>query len=79
MHATFLVSPGGADELERARAAAEELFVLAVSLGGSVSGEHGVGVVKRGRQGWSPKTAALMTALKDSFDPRGLMNPGKKI
>jgi glycolate oxidase subunit GlcD len=79
LHATFLVSPGSAHELERARAAAEELFVLAVSLGGSVSGEHGVGAVKRGRQGWSPKTAALMTAVKDAFDPRGLMNPGKKI
>ena len=49
------------------------------ALGGSVSGEHGVGIVKRGRQGWSPKTAALMTAVKDAFDPRGLMNPGKKI
>lgn len=79
LHATFLVSLESADELERARAAAEELFVLAVSLGGSVSGEHGVGVVKRGHQGWSPKTAALMTAVKDAFDPRGLMNPGKKI
>jgi glycolate oxidase subunit GlcD len=79
LHATFLVSPESADELERAQAASEELFVLAVSLGGSVSGEHGVGVVKRGRQGWSPKTAALMTAVKDAFDPRGLMNPGKKI
>jgi glycolate oxidase subunit GlcD len=79
LHATFLVSLESADELERARAAAEELFVLAVSLGGSVSGEHGVGVVKRGRQGWSPKTAALMTAVKDAFDPWGLMNPGKKI
>ena len=79
LHATFLVSPGGVDELERARAAAEELFVLAVSFGGSVSGEHGVGVVKRGLQGWSPKTAALMTAVKDAFDPRGLMNPGKKL
>jgi FAD/FMN-containing dehydrogenase len=53
--------------------------VLAVSLGGSVSGEHGVGVVKRGLQGWPPKTAALMTAVKDAFDPRGLMNPGTKV
>jgi glycolate oxidase subunit GlcD len=79
LHATFLVSPGDVDELERARAAAEDLFVLAVSLGGSVSGEHGVGVVKRGLQGWSPKTAALMTAVKDAFDPQGLMNPGKKV
>ena len=79
LHATFLVSPGGVDELEHARAAAEELFVLAVALGGSVSGEHGVGVVKRGLQGWSPKTGALMTAVKDAFDPQGLMNPGKKV
>ena len=53
LHATFLVSPGSADELERAGAAAEELFLLAVSLGGSVTGEHGVGIVKRGRQQWS--------------------------
>jgi glycolate oxidase subunit GlcD len=79
LHATFLVSPAGFAEHERARAAAEELFALAVSLGGSVSGEHGVGIVKRGLQGWSPKTAALMTAVKDAFDPRGLMNPGKKV
>jgi glycolate oxidase subunit GlcD len=79
LHATFLVSPGNVDELGRAGAAAEELFVLAVSLGGSVTGEHGVGVVKRGRQQWPARKAALMTSLKDAFDPRGLMNPGKKI
>ena len=79
LHATFLVSPGNVDELGRAGAAAEELFVLAVSLGGSVTGEHGVGVVKRGRQQWPARKAALMTSVKDAFDPRGLMNPGKKI
>jgi glycolate oxidase subunit GlcD len=79
LHATFLVSPGNVDELGRAGAAADELFVLAVSLGGSVTGEHGVGVVKRGRQQWSPRKAALMTSVKDAFDPRGLMNPGKKV
>jgi glycolate oxidase subunit GlcD len=79
LHATFLVSPERADELERAEEAAQDLFALALSLGGSVSGEHGVGVVKRGRQGWSPEAAALMAAVKEAFDPRGLMNPGKKI
>jgi FAD/FMN-containing dehydrogenase len=79
LHATFLVSPGNVDELGRAGAAAEELFVLAVSLGGSVTGEHGVGVVKRGRQQWPARKAALMTSVKDAFDPQGLMNPGKKI
>ena len=49
LHATFLVAPGDADALERARAAGEELFATAVSLGGSVSGEHGLGWVKRGQ------------------------------
>jgi FAD/FMN-containing dehydrogenase len=44
LHATFLVSPERADELERAEEAAQDLFALALSLGGSVSGEHGVGV-----------------------------------
>jgi glycolate oxidase subunit GlcD len=78
LHATFLVSPERADELERAEEAAQDLFALALSLGGSVSGEHGVGVVKRGRQGWSPGIATLMAAVKQAFDPRGLMNPGKK-
>lgn len=79
LHATFLVSPEDADELERAEEASRDLFALALSLGGSVSGEHGVGVVKRGRQGWSPGAAALMAAVKQAFDPRGLMNPGKKV
>jgi glycolate oxidase subunit GlcD len=79
LHATFLVSPGNAGELERAGAAAEELFLLAVSLGGSVTGEHGVGVVKRGRQQWPARKSALMTSVKEAFDPRGLLNPGKKI
>jgi len=79
LHATFLVSPERADELKRAEQAAQDLFDLALSLGGSVSGEHGVGVVKRGRQGWSPEAAALMAAVKQAFDPRGLMNPGKKV
>ena len=79
LHATFLVSPGSVEELGRAERASQDLFTLAVSLGGSVTGEHGVGVVKRGRQGWSPKTAALMAAVKQAFDPLGLMNPGKKV
>jgi FAD/FMN-containing dehydrogenase len=73
------VSPERVDELERAGAAAEEVLALALSLGGSVTGEHGVGLVKRGRQGWPARKATLMTSLKDAFDPRGLMNPGKKV
>src|SRR5438046_1842788 len=46
LNSTFMIEPGSADELERARAASEELFALAVELGGSISGEHGLGYVK---------------------------------
>ena len=73
--------PTTAGELERAGSAAEELFELAVRLGGSVSGEHGVGWVKRGQlaRQWPPRALELHEAVKRAFDPKGLMNPGKKI
>ena len=81
LHSTFLVAPDDPGELERAGSAAEELFELAVRLGGSISGEHGVGWVKRGQlaRQWPPRALALHEAVKRAFDPRGLMNPGKKI
>jgi glycolate oxidase subunit GlcD len=81
LHATFLVDRGDAGELERASAAAQELFALATSLGGSISGEHGVGLLKRGalaRQ-WSARAVELHEAVKQAFDPDNLLNPGKKV
>ncbi|HET9737998.1 MAG TPA: FAD-linked oxidase C-terminal domain-containing protein [Solirubrobacteraceae bacterium] len=80
LHSTFLVDPTDAAELARAEAAAEELFALAVRLGGSVSGEHGLGLVKGGQLGrqWEPAAVALHDAVKTAFDPAGLLNPGKK-
>jgi FAD/FMN-containing dehydrogenase len=69
------------DQLTRARAAAHELFALAVTLGGAVSGEHGIGAVKRGALGlqWPAPALALHEAIKQTFDPKGLLNPGKKL
>ena len=63
------------------RAAAEDLFALAVELGGSVSGEHGIGVVKNGQveRQWAPAAVAMHEAIKRTFDPKGLLNPGKKL
>jgi glycolate oxidase subunit GlcD len=80
LHSTFLVDAGDDVELARAEAAARDLFDLAVDLGGSISGEHGVGGVKRGRlaRQWAPRLLELHGAVKDAFDPKGLMNPGKK-
>jgi glycolate oxidase subunit GlcD len=80
LHSTFMIDPQSGDELARARAAAEELFALACALGGSISGEHGLGYVKRGQltRQWSPRAVELHRAIKHAFDPKGLFNPGKK-
>jgi FAD/FMN-containing dehydrogenase len=81
VHATFLLEPG--DEAQRARAgeAADELFDLAVRLGGTITGEHGIGALKRGRlsRQWAPAAVAAQRAIKAALDPKGLFNPGKKL
>ena len=81
LHATFLVSAADDDELARAERAAQELFGLAVRLGGAISGEHGVGWVKRGQlaRQWAPRALELHGEIKRAFDPKGLLNPGKKV
>ena len=81
LHSTFLVAPHDIDGLERARGAVEELFDLAVGLGGSISGEHGVGSLKRGQlaRQWAPRGLDLHASIKKAFDPKGLLNPGKKL
>lgn len=65
--------------LHRAEAALDELLVAALALGGTITGEHGVGVLKRhhlsGELG--PAEMARQRAVKALFDPMGLMNPGK--
>jgi glycolate oxidase subunit GlcD len=80
LHSTFMIDPGDEAERVRAEAAAEELFELAVRLGGSISGEHGLGLVKGGQleRQWSPAAFALHGSVKSVFDPKGLLNPGKK-
>ena len=80
LHATFLVDPSDDETLRRAEEAAGELFELAVRLGGSVSGEHGIGWVKRGRLAlqWTPQALQLHRGIKQVFDPKNLLNPGKK-
>ena len=81
LHSTFLVSPHDPAELERAELAAGELFALAARLGGSISGEHGVGWVKRGQlaRQWPARALDLHDEIKHVFDPKGLLNPGKKL
>jgi len=80
VHATVLVDPAREAELDAAQAAGEELFALAISLGGSIAGEHGVGWLKRGRLAaqWDERAVQVHEGIKRAFDPKGLFNPGKK-
>jgi glycolate oxidase subunit GlcD len=81
LHSTFMIRPGEHEDSSRAHAAAEDLFALAVRLGGSISGEHGIGAVKNGQlaRQWTPRAIELHEAVKRLFDPKGLINPGKKL
>jgi glycolate oxidase subunit GlcD len=81
LHSTFMIDLEDPAELERAERAAEDLFALAVELNGSISGEHGVGLVKGGQlaRQWAPAAIAMHEAIKRAFDPKGLLNPGKKL
>jgi FAD/FMN-containing dehydrogenase len=80
VHSSFLVAPGGLEE-EAARAAADELVLHAVALGGTIAAEHGVGSLKAHRLGaqLGPRLLELQSELKHLFDPKGLLNPGKKV
>ncbi len=80
LHASFLFDRADADQLARATAAAPRLFALARSLGGSISGEHGIGRFKLAAAAELPADILrLQAAIKDVFDPAGIMNPGAKI
>ncbi len=79
LHVNLL--PRDVDEIERAYAALPELFALVLALGGTLSGEHGIGLVKREYMplALGAETLALMRAVKAAFDPDGILNPGKLL
>ena len=80
-HSTFLLDREDPAEIERAEAAAHELFDLAIALGGTISGEHGIGALKRPdlERFTDPAVRRLHAGIKAVFDPKGLLNPGKAI
>jgi len=81
MHSSFLVDPSDGPRFTAALEAREELLGLVVALGGTIAAEHGMGSVKAGRLGdqWAPEAVAAHRAIKAALDPRGLLNPGKKL
>ena len=62
-------------------AAAGEIFTLALHLGGTLTGEHGIGLLKRAwlRDELGPVSFDLQHSIKELLDPRDLLNPGKAI
>jgi glycolate oxidase subunit GlcD len=81
LHSTFLLAAGDVDALSRAEDAAAALFAQIRALGGSLSGEHGIGSFKRHHllAMHDPAELRLLRAVKRALDPKGLMNPGKVI
>jgi glycolate oxidase len=79
LHPTFLTDERNAPEMERVEHAMQEIFDYAVKLGGTITGEHGVGIAKKkflpGALG--ENSLDLMRQLKRALDPENILNPGK--
>jgi glycolate oxidase len=76
----LLITPAGDDAARiAAQAAFEEFLDAAIELGGTVTGEHGVGLLKRDgmRRELDPAALAMQTAVRQALDPAGIFNPGK--
>src|SRR5512134_3126602 len=79
IHVNILISGTDEDERHRAEAAVEEVFRKTVEVGGTISGEHGIGIAKAPflEMEVGPLGVSVMKRLKDCFDPNGVLNPGK--
>jgi glycolate oxidase len=79
LHPLIITEPGDEPARERAQAAFTEILDAAIELGGTVSGEHGIGLLKKPglHQELSAEVVALHRAVKQALDPHGILNPGK--
>ena len=81
LHPLILFDHRDKDELHRVEQASEEIFREALSLGGTLSGEHGIGMTKAPflPMELDPVAMAVTRSLKQSLDPKGILNPGKFV
>jgi len=79
LHPTAVLDPADEDALRSAHAAFGEIFAKAIELDGSITGEHGIGVVKLPylERQLGGEHLALLRRIKAAFDPHGTLNPGK--
>jgi len=79
IHVNVMIDKSNSGEFERGKTAVEEIFRLVLSLGGTISGEHGIGTAKMPYIGMelSPAAIDVMRRVKQVLDPKGVLNPGK--
>lgn len=81
IHVNIMVDPAKSSTEARKEAALDELFRFVLSVGGVITGEHGIGLAKK--RWWplaaSPELRTLHQTIKHSLDPRGILNPGKFV
>jgi len=81
LHPNILFDRRDAEEWGRVQKASAAIFDVALALGGTLTGEHGVGILKRPflTQALGPVALDTMQRIKDALDPQGILNPGKKL
>ena len=79
IHVNFMCDRDDTEAMRRARAAVRETFAVSVNLGGTISGEHGIGYVKAPylEMALDDSTIDAMKRIKRALDPNGILNPGK--
>ncbi|MCK4224818.1 MAG: FAD-binding protein [candidate division Zixibacteria bacterium] len=79
LHVTFMCDSRNSEQMERVEKAVDELFEHTLKLGGTLSGEHGIGVTKAKYLEWEVGKAGIgmMKKIKSAFDPQLIINPGK--
>jgi glycolate oxidase len=81
LHPTILTDANNKEEMERVHKAVDEIFATALSFGGTLSGEHGIGMAKMRYLGDEIGESGLrmMRSVKEALDPHYLLNPGKMV
>lgn len=79
LHVNILKAEMSNEDWQRIKGGIKEIFELTISLGGTISGEHGIGLVQREFMSlkYTEKHMSLMRSIKQVFDPKGILNPGK--
>jgi len=81
LHPNIVCDRRDAEMMKRVEAASHAIFDAAIELGGAISGEHGIGMLKTGYvpKSVDPIALEMMRQVKLLFDPNNIMNPGKKL